>query len=108
MLSEKAPTAWKMLRASVSSQSLSGTVAGRLAMAAACLLKTTNQSTSALPYIVSVVLHNSGAKKTDYTRLNRLGITMSHKRTLAKLCQMASHFDASLLCWKRGIKGMQS
>ena len=110
-LSEKAPTAWKLLRASVSSQwwqseSLSETVAGRLVMAAACLLKTRNQRMSTLPYIVSVVLHNSGAKKAAYTRLNRLGIAMSHKRTLAKLCQMASHFDASLLCWKRGIERM--
>ena len=78
----------------------------RLSVAAGCLLKTRNQRMSALQYIISIVMHNSGAKKKAFMRLNRLGLAMSHKRTLVKLKQIASTFDSSLIYWNECIESM--
>lgn len=107
-IAESAPTFWKLLCASACPQWRSSSVSGgllvRVVMAVACLMKARNQRMSALQYIVSIVLHNSGAKKAAFTRLNRLGLAMSHKSTLAKLRQMAARFDARLLDWKNSIE----
>ena len=107
-LKESAPTVWKLLSACSCpqwrSKVVSDQLSARLVTAAACLLKARNQQMSALQYIVSIVLHNSGAKKKAFTRLNRLGMAMSHKRTLVKLHQMAAKFDTSLVDWKQSIE----
>ena len=100
-LAGSAPTFWKLLTAAACSQWQSPTMRSslltRLSVAAGCLLKTRNQRMSALQYITSIVMHNSGAKKKAFMRLNRLGLAMSHKRTLVKLKQIASTFDYSLI-----------
>ena len=107
-LKERAPTVWKLHSACScpqwQSKVVSDQLSARLVTAAACLLKAKNQQMSALQYIVSIVLHNSGAKKKAFTRLNRLGVAMSHKRTLVKLQQMAAKFDTSLVDWKQSIE----
>ncbi len=97
-LAGSAPTFWKLYTAAACSQWQSPTMWSslltRLTTAAGCLLKTRNQRVSALQYIISIVMHNSGAKIT-FTRLTRLGLAMPNKRALVKLQQTAS---TNLLC----------
>ena len=59
---------------------------------------------SALAYRISVILLHSGAKSQDFTRLNRLGISMSHKSTIAKQKEMAKEHDSLVLTWKNEIE----
>ena len=59
---------------------------------------------SALAYRISVILLHSGAKSQDFTRLNRLGISMSHKSTIAKQKETAKKHDSLVLTWKNKIE----
>lgn len=43
---------------------------------------------------------HSGAKEADFTRLNRLGLCMSHKETLVKQKEMGKHFDEKVKSWR--------
>ena len=107
-LAGSAPTFWKLLTAAACSQWQSPTMCSslltRLSVAAGCLLKTRNQRMFALQYIISIVMHNSGAKKKAFMRLNRLGLALSHKRTLVKRKQIASTFDSAIIHWKECIE----
>ena len=51
-------------------------------------------------YRISSILLHSGAKTTDFTRLNRLGICMSHKETVKKQAEMCENYDGKVLLWK--------
>ena len=51
---------------------------------------------SALVSRISVILLHSGAKTQDFTRLNRLGISLSHQQT-----SMSNNFDGKVLQWKK-------
>lgn len=53
---------------------------------------------------VSVILLHSGGKSHNFTRLNRLGICMSHTETISKQKEMAKAHHSSVLLWKRELE----
>ena len=75
-----------------------------LALCSASVAKFRHQRMSALAYRISVILLHSGAKSQDFTRLNRLGISVSHKSTIAKQKEMAKEHDSLVLTWKNKIE----
>ena len=74
------------------------------AAATAVLAKKRNARMSAFAYRVSSILIHSGAKTADFTRLNRLGICMSHTETVKKQKEMGENFDAHVLRWKEEVE----
>ena len=75
-----------------------------LALCSAALAKFRNERMSAHAYRTSVILLHSGAKSQDFTRLNRLGICMSHGATIAKQKEMSKQHDSLVLTWKKDIE----
>lgn len=71
-----------------------------VAVATAVVAKRRNKRMSAFAYRVSSILMHSGAKEADFTRLNRLGLCMSHKETLVKQKEMGKHFDEKVKSWR--------
>lgn len=59
-----------------------------------------NQRMCALAHRISAILVHSGAKSADFTRLNHLGLSMSHRATIRKQVEMGRNHDALLLMWK--------
>ena len=55
-----------------------------LALCSSALAKFRNERMSPPAYRISVILLHSGAKSQDFTRLNNLGICMSHASTISK------------------------
>ena len=74
------------------------------AAATAVLAKKRNAQMSAFAYRISSILLHSGAKTTDFTRLNRLGICMSHKETVKKQTEMGENYDEKVLLWKEEVE----
>ena len=72
--------------------------------AAACLLKNHHPLISCLPYLVSISLYHSGAKKELYKRLNEMGLSMSHRMTLIKVGQLAEQCDKDVCKWKSDVE----
>lgn len=75
-----------------------------LALCSAVLAKFRNERMSALAYRISVILLHSGAKSHDFMRLNRLGLCMSHDRTVSKQKAMAKEHDSHVLTWKAKLE----
>ena len=75
-----------------------------LALCSSALAKFRNERMSALAYRISVVLLHSGAKSQDFTRLNHLGICMSHASTISKQKQMAKEHDSLVCTWKMDLE----
>ena len=75
-----------------------------LALCSSALAKFRNERMSALAYRISVVLLHSGAKSQDFTRLNHLGICMSHAATISKQKQMAKEHDSLVCTWKNDLE----
>ena len=75
-----------------------------LALCSAALAKFRNSRMSALAYRISVILLHSGAKSQDFTRLNHLGICMSHDATIGKQKEMSREHDSLILSWKSDIQ----
>ena len=71
-----------------------------VAIATAVVAKRRNKRMSAFAYRVSSILMHSGAKEADFTRLNRLGLCMSHKETLVKQKEMGKHYDEKVKSWR--------
>ena len=46
---------------------------------------------------------HSGAKEADFTRLNRMGLCMSHKGTIVKQGEMGKHHDDKVQEWKADV-----
>ena len=74
------------------------------AAATAVLARKRNSRMSAFAYRMSSILLHSGAKSADFTRLNRLGICMSHQETVRKQKEMGESFDARVLQWKEAAE----
>ena len=74
------------------------------AAATAVLARKRNSRMSAFAYRMSSILLHSGAKSADFTRLNRLGIRMSHQETVRKQKEMGESFDARVLQWKEAAE----
>ena len=75
-----------------------------LALCFASVAKFRHQRMSALAYRISVILLHSGAKSQDVTNLNCLGISMSHKSTIAKQKEMAKEHASLVLTRKNEIE----
>lgn len=71
-----------------------------VAVATAVVAKRRNKRMSAFAYRVSSILMHSGAKEADFTRLNRLGLCMSHKETVVKQKEMGKHYDEKVKSWR--------
>ena len=78
-----------------------------LALATAAIAKFRNPEMSALAKRISVVLLHSGAKAQDFTRLNHLGVSTSHKDAIRVQRSLGSHHDSKLLIWKDKIEAYQ-
>ena len=59
---------------------------------------------SCLPYLVSISLYHSGAKKQLYKRLNKMGLSMSHRMTLIKVGQLAEQCEKDVCKWKSDVE----
>ena len=108
-LQSVAPTVWKLLGGDVASPNRdlvnqNARIGSHVVMATADLLKARNCRMSAFQSLVSVILFHSGAKKRAYRRLNQLGVSMSHKRTLCRIKGMASKFNTAVAKWKEDIE----
>lgn len=75
-----------------------------LALCSSALAKFRTEKMSALAYRISVVLLHSGAKSQDFTRLNQLGICMSHSAPISKQKQMAKEHDSLVCPWKNNLE----
>lgn len=62
---------------------------------------------SAVVHRISAILIHSGAKSSDFTRLNWLGICMSHDQTIKKQVEMGESYDAKILCWKQEVESRE-
>ena len=72
-----------------------------IALATSVTARARNQRMSALVSRISVILLHSGAKTQDFTRLNRLGISLSHKQSIRLQTSMGNNFDGKVLQWKK-------
>lgn len=57
-------------------------VSNAIALATSATSRTRNQRMSALASCISVILLLSGAKTQDFARLNKLGVSMSHRQSI--------------------------
>ena len=69
-----------------------------IAPATSATSRTQNQT---LASYISVILLLSGAKTQDFTRLNKLGISMSHRQSIRLQTAMGHNFDGKVLQWKK-------
>ena len=74
-----------------------------IAAATAVVAKRRNNRMSAFTYRVSSMVMHSGAKEGNFTRLNRLGLCMSHKETLVKQREKGKHHDEKVKSWKENV-----
>ena len=73
-----------------------------------CLMFHRNKRTSALQYLISTILRDSGAKKTAFRRLNRMGLTVSAENQRLKTKQMIVQFDQPIRCWKKSLENLSN
>ena len=86
------------------SMAKTGKAVNVLALCSASVTKFRHQRMSAFACRISVILLHNSAKSQDFTRLNRLGICMSHSSTIMKQKEMAKEHDSLVLTWKREIE----
>ena len=73
-----------------------------------CLMFHRNRIMSALQYLISTILRDSGAKKTAFRRLNRMGLTVSAESQRLKPKQMIAQFDQPIRCWKKSLENLSN
>lgn len=66
-----------------------------------------NNKLSAVTHRISAILIHSGAKSSDFTRLNPLGIYMSHDQTIKKQVEMGQSYNAKILSWKQEVESRE-
>lgn len=72
-----------------------------IALATSATSRMRNQRMSALASCISVILLLSGAKTQDFTRLNKLGVSMSHRQSIRLQTAMGHNFNGKVLQWKK-------
>ena len=75
-----------------------------IALAVSALIRCRNPTMSAAAYRISTVLFHSGVSFKDFTRLNHLGICMSHDRMIALQQKMGENFDSKAIMWRKAIE----
>ena len=75
-----------------------------IALAVSALIRLRNPTMSAAAYRISIVLFHSGVSYKDFTRLNHLGICMSHDMMVALQQKMGENFDYKAILWRKSIE----
>ena len=75
-----------------------------IALATATTARFRNRAMSAIATRISTVLLHSGAKSRDFTRLNKLGVCVSHKQSIRHQVLLGEQFDSPVLHWKSAIE----
>ena len=75
-----------------------------IALAVSALIRLRNPTMSAAAYRISTVLFHSGVSYKDFTRLNHLGICMSHDMMVALQQKMGENFDYKAILWRKSIE----
>lgn len=75
-----------------------------IAVAVSALIRLGNPTMSAAAYRISTVLFHSGVSYNDFTRLNHLGICMSHDMMVALQQKMGENFDYKAILWCKSIE----
>ena len=75
-----------------------------IALAVSVLIRLRNPTMSAAAYRISTVLFHSGVSYKDFTRLNHLGICMSHDMMVALQQKMGDNFDYKAILWRKSIE----
>ena len=82
-------------------------ITNAIALSSAILARCRNRKMSAVAHRISAVLVHSGAKSSDFTRLNRLGLCMSHDETIKKQLRLGEHHDAKVQSWKNKVESRE-
>jgi hypothetical protein len=69
-------------------------------MAAAILLKERNQHMCKPQTVLSTVLYAGRASKKVYGRLNKCGVSITHRAAIRTIHSLADNYDADVLAWK--------
>jgi hypothetical protein len=83
------------------------TATNAMALATATVAKHRNPLMSALAKRISIILMHSGVKSQDFTRLQRLGISTSHKDSIRIQKAFSDRHDSKVLVWKDRIESQQ-
>ena len=75
-----------------------------ITLSTAILARCRNNKLSSVPHRISTILIHSAAKSADFTRLNWLGICMSHDKTIRKQIQMGKSYNGKILSWKHKVE----
>ena len=75
-----------------------------IALAVSTLMRCRNPTMSAAAYRISTVLFHSGVSYKDFTRLNHLGVCMSHDMMVALQQKMGENFDYKAILWRKSIE----
>ena len=79
-------------------------VRNAIALATSSLIRCRNPAMSAVAYPISTVLFHSGVSFRDLTRLNHLGVCMSHQMMIDLQQKMVENYDFKALIWKKTIE----
>ena len=82
-------------------------ISNAIALSSAIVGRCRNNKLSAVAHRISAILIHSGAKSSDFSRLNRLGICMSHDQTIKKQVEMGKSYDAKILSWKEEVESRE-
>ena len=82
-------------------------ISNAIALSTAIVARCRNNKLSAVAHQISAILIHSGAKSSDFTRLNRLGICMSHDQTIKKQVEMGKSYNAKILSWKQEVESRE-
>ena len=82
-------------------------ISNAIALSTAIVARCRNNKLSAVAHRISAILIHSGAKSSDFTRLNRLGICMSHDQTIKKQVEMGKSYNAKILSWKQEVESRE-
>lgn len=76
-------------------------VRNAIALATSSLIRCRNPAMSAVAYRISTVLFHSGVSFGDFTRLNHLGVYMSHQMMIDLQQKMGENYDFKVIIWKK-------
>lgn len=79
----------------------------RIALATATLANFRNPLMFALAKRISIILMHSGAKSQDFTRLQHLGISTSHKDLIRIQKSFSNNHDSKVVIWKERVESHQ-
>ena len=82
-------------------------ISNAIALSTAIVAQCRNNKRSPVAHRISAILIHSGAKSSDFLRLNRLGICMSQDQTIKTQVEMGESYDAKILSWKQEVESRE-